>query len=90
MSKIPSEINEQFDTLRTLRDELRVQISLATSEAKEYFEETEHKWNRAEASLRLMGEESRESAEKIGNTLEAVLEEIREGYRNLKKRLSDL
>ena len=90
MSKNPRELSDDYDTLRTLRDELRVQVHLAASEAKEFFEEIEHKWNHAEAELRIMGEESKESAERVGSALEVALDEIRLGYVNLKKRLSEL
>ena len=90
MSKIRSELREDYDTLRTMRDELKVQAHLAASEAKDYFEEIEHKWNHAEAKLRRLGEESLESAENVGGALELALDEIRDGYTNLKKRLTDL
>ena len=90
MSKIPDALNEDYNTLRTLRDELNVQMHLAASEAKDFFEEIEHKWNHAEAKLRLLGEESRESAENVGSALEITLDEIRQGYVKLKERLAHL
>ena len=90
MSRDSEQLHTDFNALRTLRDEFNVQIHLAASEAKDHFEEIEHKWSRAEAKLRLLGEESRESAENVGDALEVVLEEIRDGYKNLKRRISDL
>ena len=90
MDKKPNSLDEDLDTLRTMRDELRVQMHLAATEAKDYFEELEQKWNHAEAKLRVIREESKDSAENVGHALEGVLGEIRNGYANLKKRLNTL
>ena len=85
MSDTKSEFDAEFDTLRTLRDELKVQLHLAASDAKDAYEGIEQKWDHAEAKLKVLGDEAADSAEKVGEALRLVLDEIRDGYDNIKK-----
>ena len=84
MSDTKSQFDADFDTLRTLRDELKVQVHLAASEVKDAYEDVEQKWDHAEAKLRVLGEEAADSAEKVGEALRLVLDEIRDGYAKIK------
>jgi hypothetical protein len=45
----------------------------------------EQKWDHAEAKLKVLGEEASDSAERVGEALQLVLDEIRDGYANIKK-----
>ena len=87
MSDTKTQYDEEFDTLRTLRDELKVQVHLAASEARDAYDDVERKWDHAEAKLKVLGEEAAGSAEKVGEALKLVLDEIRDGYANIKKLL---
>ena len=84
MSDTKSQFDADFDTLRTLRDELKVQVHLAASEVKDAYEDVEQKWDHAEAKLRVVGEEAADSAEKVGEALRLVLDEMRDGYAKIK------
>ena len=84
MGSIKDELNQEFETLRTLRDELRVQANLGAAEAKDLFESLEHKWSQAEAKLRVLEGESREVIDNVGDALGVLRDEIRDGYRSLR------
>jgi hypothetical protein len=85
MSDTKKQFDAEFDTLRTLRDELKVQVHLAASEARDAYDDVEQKWDHAEAKLKVLGEEASDSAERVGEALQLVLDEIRDGYANIKK-----
>ena len=85
MSDKSDDVQDEFETLRTLRDELKVQVHLAAVEARDAYDELEHKWDHAEAKLKVLGEEAADSAEKVSDALKLALDEIRIGYDNLKK-----
>jgi hypothetical protein len=85
MSDTKKQFDAEFDTLRTLRDELKVQVQLAASEARDAYDDVEQKWDHAEAKLKVLGEEAADSAEKVGDALRLVLDEISDGYDNIKK-----
>lgn len=78
---------EEIDDLRRVRDELRVQIHLGKEEAKQRWEEVERRWSHLEAKLKLVREESKDSLEDIGEAGKTLLEEIRNGYRHVRKLL---
>jgi DNA anti-recombination protein RmuC len=78
---------EEIDDLRRVRDELRVQVHLGKEEAKQRWEELEKRWAHLEARLKRVREESRESLDEIGEAARTLLEEIRNGYRQVRKLL---
>jgi hypothetical protein len=67
----------EIDTLRTLRDELRVQLNLAGKQARDLFESAEKSWIKLEARLRLVESESRKEAR-------TLVGEIRDAYKRLR------
>ncbi len=87
MSDFTDRINEEFDTLRTVRDELRVQMNLAAAEAKDRYEGLENQWEHAEAKLKLIADESKDSADNVAEALKVVAEEIKTGYEQIRRLL---
>jgi hypothetical protein len=77
-------LSEEVDALRTVRDELRVQLHLGQSEAREKWEHLEKQWQHLEARLHRLADASRESFDDIEQAGRLLAEEIREGYRELK------
>ncbi|HET9225504.1 MAG TPA: hypothetical protein VFR31_02470 [Thermoanaerobaculia bacterium] len=79
---------QEFDTLATLRDELRLQMHLAKAELRD-------EWNiRLEPTFRLLKTKldrvehaSAETIEKMRPTLKALSDELREGYERIRKSL---
>lgn len=86
-ARIESEIESELDSLRAARDELRVQIHLGAAEAREAWEKAEKGWNHLEGRLKVLGEATQESLEDIGGAVEMLGEEIRRGYKHVRKLL---
>lgn len=80
MTKIPS----VFDDLKLIRDEIRLQIHLASMEARDEWDELETKWEKFSARAKL-----KEGTEEIGEVAEELAREIKAGYAKLKKALVD-
>ncbi len=70
------------EELARKRDELRVQMHLASMEAKQEWEELEHKWKRFASSARL-----EETAEGVEQSLDLLGAELAKGYKKLKESL---
>lgn len=84
MSDLQKRINDEFEKLRTLRDELRVKIHLGKAEARDKWEELESDWQHVEGKIKVLGEETKESAKEVGEATEIVVGELRDAYRRLR------
>ena len=85
MTDKPENMDEVIEELRQVRDELRVQMHLAAAEARDEWEELEKKWGHFSAHAEQIGEATGEAAEEIGEALSLVSEELRRGYRKIRK-----
>lgn len=74
-------LEREFDQLRSIRDQLRVQLRLATMDAKDLFEDAEQQWSGLETRLRDAGDRSLDDATRVGQNF---VNEIRMVYRDLK------
>lgn len=80
-------LNEALESLKTLRDEVRLQIHLGKAELKDEWEQLEHKWQETEQKIEAVGEEAKEKAEDVHNALNVVVEELSSAYSRIKQRL---
>lgn len=87
MAGIPDWLSRELEGLREMRDELKLQLYLGKADAKEAFEGVEKRWQHLEAKLKLLREGSKEDLAQIGEAAKLLTEEIRDGYRHLKKLL---
>ena len=87
MVQKPEWLTRELEGLREMRDELKLQLHLGKADAKEAFESVEKRWQHLEAKLKLLREESREDLAEIREAAKLLSEEIRDGYRHLKKLL---
>lgn len=87
MSEIGDRLSREAEPLKTLRDELRVQIHLGKKEAQQTWEKTEKNWEDLEARLQQLRRESEEPLEKVADAARALVHEIGEAYRSIKKLL---
>lgn len=87
MSGIQDRLSDELDSLRRLRDELRVQLQLGKQEARDAWERTEKSWNSLEGRLNRVGRQSKESLEGVEEAAKLLMQEIREGYRRIKELL---
>jgi CBS domain-containing protein len=84
MSEIGDRIEQEVDSLRRVRDELRVQTRLARADAKDLFEELEGRWRELEGRLEQLAREAREPVQEVGEAVRLLLKEIQEGYRKVR------
>ena len=84
MSELADKIGRELDELRTLRDELRIQVHLGKKDAQGYWEKAEKSWNHLEGRLKVLGEVTQESAEEVGEAARLLADEIRHAYKHLK------
>lgn len=76
---------DEIETLKTLRDELRVQLNLAGKEARDRFAQAEASWQKLEARLELVRKESRGALRDVGEAARTLADEIKEAYRHIRK-----
>lgn len=78
-------IEQELDTLRTLRDELKVRAHLGRAEVRDLWEEGEKRFRKLEAALDQKRKQAREPIEQIEEAAELLIEEIKHGYDRLRK-----
>ena len=79
-SDIRESVETLLKTLRTERDELRVQLNLAKMEVREQWESVESQWEYVESKIEGFGSEAAHSSKKI-------VGEIADSYKRLRKTL---
>jgi len=79
-----TDFDDLIEELKQKRDELRVQVNLASREAKDEWEELDEKMDKflARADLRTTGEG-------VGDALEKLGEELKLGYKRLWRAISE-
>lgn len=73
--------------LAAQRDELRLQMHLFGMEAKQQWEEAEHRWEHLRATAKVIGAEAGHSSGEIKEALELVVEEIGTAYDRMRRLL---
>lgn len=84
MSDLRDKLKEEMERLKTARDELKVQLHLGKAEIKEQWDKLEKAWEHAEAKLKVLRDESADSAEDIGSAAKLLVDQIKEGYQHLR------
>ena len=79
-----ADLDELFDELKQKRDELRVQVHLASKDLKDEWDQFEGKWDdfSQKANLEATGEGLGEAMEKLG-------QELKLGYQRIRDALKD-
>lgn len=77
--------SKEIGALRTLRDELRVQLNLASKEARDAFEAAEKNWQKLEGHLRVVERESRKELQGVGEAARGLIKEIRRAYTRIRE-----
>ncbi len=84
MAELLESIQKEIESLKQVRDELRVKADLAKMETRDQWENIEKQWNHIEAELQGLNKDAKASAGEIGQAVSLVLGEIKEGYKKLK------
>ena len=87
MSQERAKLEELIHRLKRERDELRVQIHLAKTEAKDEWQELEKKWEVVENKLAALKKETKDASKDIGAALGVLSEEIANAYKRIRKKL---
>jgi CBS domain-containing protein len=77
-------LDAELDALRRLRDELRVRAQLAKAEARDLWQELEHKLRQAESQVKQVLRAAEDPAEEVAAATRRLLRELRDGYRRLR------
>jgi len=87
MSKFGEFLSDEFEALREVRDELRVQAELGSMDLRDSWDELEKGFSRLEGQLKSLGETAMESADDIQSAAKLLSDELKEGYDRLRARL---
>lgn len=102
MSEVSDATKQLIDALKAERDDLKVQIHLATMELKEdlndEWQKLEHKWAQVKANAKRLGhdievvadaleDDFEDVADDIGDMGESIMKDIRNGYSRIREKL---
>lgn len=87
MTDLRDRLSEEVNSLRRIRDELRVQLALGEAEVRDRWELAEKRWYELEGRMKVLREASRAEAKEIGAAARLLVDEIREGYEHLRKQV---
>lgn len=87
--KFEDSIEDAFDALKQQRDELRVQLHLASMEVKDEWEELEGKWENLVAKKDQVKHDLEPTVADAKVAWMMLKDEIKEGYRTIRDRLAD-
>jgi hypothetical protein len=84
---IKQEIESLAETLKTQRDELAVQMHLASMDVKNEWEHNEQRWEQFKAQLAEIGDETKDVTEELAAATIIIGEELGSAYRRIVDRL---
>jgi hypothetical protein len=81
-----ADIDDLFEELKQKRDELRVQINLASREVKDEWEELEEKMEEFSSKAKEMADDAgfRETGQGVGKALGQLGHELKLGYQRIR------
>jgi len=84
MADLLEGIQKEIESLKQVRDELRVKADLAKMETRDQWQVIEKKWQHVEGQLKELNKDAKSSASEISDAVSLVLGEIKEGYTKIK------
>ncbi|MEN8199374.1 MAG: hypothetical protein ABFR63_04795 [Thermodesulfobacteriota bacterium] len=87
MSEENSNLEKIMASVEQIRDEIKLKAHLGQAEAKDELEQLEKKWNDFLTDYKPLTDEAGKTAENAGAALAMVGEEIKAGYKRLRKLL---
>jgi predicted nuclease with TOPRIM domain len=87
MPKAHEWLHEELESLRQIRDEVRVQANLGRADLRDRFQALEKRWDELEGRLKLVREGAREDLGEVKKAAKTLVDEMRESYRKLRSRL---
>ena len=87
MSEEKGAMNQLVEDLKQMRDELEVQLHLASADARDEFAELEKKWEQLRAKAEQVGDVAEDAAGSVGDAVGMVADELKKGYKRIKDML---
>ncbi len=84
---IRTEFDNLLEKLKSERDEIKLKLHLASLEAKEEFEEAEKNWDILKVKAAEIADDSKETSEEFIAKTKIVVEELKDAYSRISKRL---
>jgi predicted nucleic acid-binding Zn-ribbon protein len=84
---IEDKLSEELADLKRIRDEIRVQIHLGKAEAKELWEQSEHKIEEVELKMKSISDQAEQPLSDIRDAAKLLLDEISDGYKRIRDAL---
>jgi len=85
--ELDEKIEDRIDVLRTQRDELNVQMHLASMELRDEWDKLEHKWAHYSDRVRELNAALEPTMGDIHSSLAMLGDELSEGYKKIKNAL---
>lgn len=78
---------DEFEKLKTKRDELKLKAHLFKSDVKDEWNELEDRWNHLEAKMKGAEKAAHESGQDVETAFSMLIDELKDGYTKVKHRL---
>ena len=72
------------EELKQMRDEIELQIHLASADARDEYKDLEKKWEQYRARLEVVGKATEEAAEDVGDALGLLGQELKKGFQKIR------
>ena len=82
-------LQREVEALMKARDELKLQLSLAKSEAKDEWARLETTYERLQSEIKRIGSDAKEPLKDIGSAARQLVDELKRGYTRVKSELKD-
>ncbi|MDD1612057.1 MAG: hypothetical protein LUQ57_02845 [Methylococcaceae bacterium] len=86
--ELHEELTKLTETLKQQRDEIKLQLHLATADLKDEWEESEREWGHFKDKLAEIIDDSKETTADFLEKTRIVGEELKVAYKNIHRRLS--
>lgn len=86
--ELKEELNKLSETLKQQRDEINLQLHLASAELKEEWEKSEKEWDHFRQKLSEVVDEGKETTADLLEKTRIVGEELKNAYNAIHRRLS--
>lgn len=81
------EFSELTDKLNQQRDEIQLQLHLASMDAKEEWQEAEKSWGEFIGSLDIISDDTKEDSAELIQATKIIGDELKETYKRISERL---
>jgi len=85
---IKKDLDELANTLKQQRDEIEVQIHLASMEAKDEWQKGEKEWGEFVDALGVITDDTKEASAELINATKIIGDELKETYKRISGRLN--